>query len=148
MVADAMHAEACALAHAIQIADHLDMGKVIFETDCLNLKHAMANSEYAFSPIGILISDLKYQIRLNFIEARVEYVPRNCKRPARTPRFAGTSFPTYLNLTNTSTCTCSNLDYVERTMELGDGYSYRQKSKSQTRKMVGSASIVDAYEDI
>jgi hypothetical protein len=57
------------------------MGRVIFETDCLNLKHAMTTSDYS-SPIGVLINDMKFQIRMNFIEAKVVYTPRVCNRPA------------------------------------------------------------------
>ena len=81
-ISDAMHAEACALSNAIQIADQMGMGRVIFETDCLNLKHAMTTSDYYYSPIGNLISDLKFRLHLNFIEARVSYAPRICNKPA------------------------------------------------------------------
>ena len=82
MLSDAMHAEACAMSNAIQIADQLGMGRVIFETDCLNLKNAMVQSDYSFSPIGTLINDMKFRLQLNFIEARVMYTPRDCNKSA------------------------------------------------------------------
>ena len=58
------------------------MGKVIFETDCINLQQAMNSSNYSMSTIGNLISDMQFRLRMDFIEARVVYVPRNCNKPA------------------------------------------------------------------
>jgi hypothetical protein len=55
----------------MQIADQLGMGKVIFEIDCLNLQKALTSSDYSFSHIDILISDMKYRLQMNSIEARV-----------------------------------------------------------------------------
>ena len=78
-----MDAEACALSYAIQIADQLGMGKVIFETDCINLQQAMNSSNYSMSTIGNLISDMQFRLRMDFIEARVVYVSRNCNKPAQ-----------------------------------------------------------------
>ena len=60
----------------------MGMGKVIFETDCLNLKQAMTSSDYSFSTLGILLSVMKFRLQMNFIEARVIYVPRNCNKQA------------------------------------------------------------------
>ena len=54
----------------------------IFETDCLNLKNTLTTSDYSFSQIGTLISDIKFRLRMNFIEARVPYTPRVCNRAA------------------------------------------------------------------
>jgi hypothetical protein len=39
---DAFHAEATTLSHAIQVVDSLGVGRVVFETDCINLKQAWA----------------------------------------------------------------------------------------------------------
>ena len=82
MMADALHAEGTTLSHAIQVADQLGMGKVIFETDCINLKHAMTTSEYEFTPIGVLVNDMKFRLQVNFIDASVVYAPRACNKPA------------------------------------------------------------------
>jgi hypothetical protein len=38
-------------------------------------------SDYSVSPIGTLISDLKFSLHINFIKARVVYAPRVCNRP-------------------------------------------------------------------
>jgi ribonuclease HI len=42
MIIDAMHAEAMALSNAIQVAEQLGVGRVLFETDCSNLRPAMS----------------------------------------------------------------------------------------------------------
>jgi hypothetical protein len=77
-IKDAMHAKTMALSNVIDIADQMGMGRVIFKTDCLNLKHAMSTSDYSFSTLDVLISDMKFRIQMNFIEATVAYVPRLC----------------------------------------------------------------------
>jgi hypothetical protein len=82
MMVDALQAEAIALSIDIQIADQMGMDRVIFETDCLNLKHAMMTADYSFSFIGTLISDMKFQIQMNFIEARVVFSSRGCNKSA------------------------------------------------------------------
>uniref|UniRef100_A0ACD5X9S9 Uncharacterized protein n=1 Tax=Avena sativa TaxID=4498 RepID=A0ACD5X9S9_AVESA len=81
-MSDAMHAEATAMSHAMQLVERMGMGRVIFETDCLNLKHAMTTSDYSLSLIGNLFSDMKFRLHMCFIEARVVFVPRACNRPA------------------------------------------------------------------
>jgi hypothetical protein len=81
-ISTAMHAEVVALVNSIQIAEQMGMGKVVFETDCLNLKQAMTTSDYSFSLLGNLISDMKFSLQMNFIEASVVYAPRTCNRPA------------------------------------------------------------------
>jgi hypothetical protein len=78
MMSDAMHAEVTALSNAMQVAEHI--GKVIF--NCLNLKNAISSSDYSFSTIGILLSDMRFRLHMNFLEAKVVYAPRVCNRPA------------------------------------------------------------------
>jgi ribonuclease HI len=75
MMSDVMHAEAIALSNAMQVAEHIGIGKVFLETDCLNLKNAMSSSEYSFSTIGILVSDMRFILHMNFLEAKVVYTP-------------------------------------------------------------------------
>jgi hypothetical protein len=81
-VSNAFQAEAMALSNAIDIADNLGVGKVAFETDCINLKNAMSSSEYDLGPMGILLCDMKYRLRTCFTEACVLYTPRGCNKPA------------------------------------------------------------------
>jgi hypothetical protein len=69
---------AMALSNAIDIADNLGVGKVAFETDCINLKNAMSLSEYDLGPMGILLWDMRYRLRTCFTEACVLYAPRGC----------------------------------------------------------------------
>jgi hypothetical protein len=40
----------------MQVVEQMEMGKVIFETDCLNLKLELTSSNYFLSSIGNLIS--------------------------------------------------------------------------------------------
>jgi hypothetical protein len=82
MMSDAMHAEAMSLSNAIHIAEELGVGRAVFETDCINLQQAMMTASYDYGPLGVLISNLKFRLRLNFLEATVIYAPRSCNRPA------------------------------------------------------------------
>jgi hypothetical protein len=52
MITHAMHAEAMAMSNAIQVAEQLGVGRVIFETDCSNLHTALVSSEYDYAPLG------------------------------------------------------------------------------------------------
>jgi hypothetical protein len=79
---DAFHAEATALSHAIQVANSSGVGRVVFETNCINLKYAMTTNDYSLATIGNSISDLKYQLRMGFIEASAVYVSRSCNKAA------------------------------------------------------------------
>jgi hypothetical protein len=38
--------------------------------------------EYYFVPLGILISDRKFRLHLNFIKISAVYTPRSCNQPA------------------------------------------------------------------
>jgi hypothetical protein len=44
------------------------VGKVNFETDCINLKNAMSSSEYDLGPMGILLGNLKFRLHTCFID--------------------------------------------------------------------------------
>jgi hypothetical protein len=81
-VNDVFQAEATALAYAIQAADQLGVGRVVFETDCLNLKNAMTTTTYDSSPLGVLFMDMKFQLSMCFIDSQVVYTPRGCNKPA------------------------------------------------------------------
>jgi hypothetical protein len=83
MASDDFHAEAIALSNAVQIAEQLGVGRVVFETDCSNLHPAFISSDYDLAPIGAIISDLKYRMMLNFIEASVVFAPRICNKLIR-----------------------------------------------------------------
>ena len=58
------------------------MGKVIFETDCLNLKQDVCSDACDGAALRALFREEKYHLRLGFIEYRVEFSPRNCNTPA------------------------------------------------------------------
>jgi hypothetical protein len=77
-----MHAEAVALSNAIQLAEHIGVGRVEFETDCINQQRALQSSDYDLSPIGAIIANLKFRLRIGFIEARIVYASHNCNKPA------------------------------------------------------------------
>uniref|UniRef100_A0ACD5UGW9 Uncharacterized protein n=1 Tax=Avena sativa TaxID=4498 RepID=A0ACD5UGW9_AVESA len=79
---DALHTETLPLSYAVQVAEQLGVGRVIFETDCSNLHRALVSSDYDLAHIGTIISDLKFRLHMNFIDASVVYAPRICKKPA------------------------------------------------------------------
>jgi hypothetical protein len=51
-VSNAFQAEAMSLSNAIDIIDNLGVGKVAFETDCIDLKNAMSSSDY---DLGLMV---------------------------------------------------------------------------------------------
>jgi hypothetical protein len=42
----------------------------------------MNYSEYDLAPVGVIISDLKFRLSFNFIEASVVFAPRSCNKPS------------------------------------------------------------------
>lgn len=81
-MSEALHAEACALLHAIKMAEEHGMGRVVFETDCAGLQQAMTTSTLDRSPLGTLFREIKFLLSLGFIEWNVSFCPRSCNVPA------------------------------------------------------------------
>lgn len=81
-LADVLHAEASALSHAIVMADHLGVDRVLFETDSLTLQHVVSSNSYDYPPLGHLFHDIKYKLNTQFIQAEVVHVGRSCNKPA------------------------------------------------------------------
>ncbi|KAI4982352.1 hypothetical protein ZWY2020_022844 [Hordeum vulgare] len=54
------------------------MGRVIFETDCTNLQHAISSSAQDRGPLGILFREAKFRLQFGFLEWQVVYSPRMC----------------------------------------------------------------------
>ena len=57
------------------------MTKLLISWECINLKHTMTTSDYEIAPIGIRISDMKFRIQMNFIDARAVYAHRSMSFP-------------------------------------------------------------------
>ena len=81
-ISDTFNAEAPALSNAIKLVDCLGVGRVIFASDCINLKRAMNTTDYDLGPLGLLLSDMKFGLRMSFIDAYVMYAPRGYNKPA------------------------------------------------------------------
>lgn len=79
---EAIQTECCALLWAISAASEIGIGRVVFETDCVILKHALANMSLDNASYGVLVREARYLLRLNFIDYSVEYCPRDCNKPA------------------------------------------------------------------
>jgi hypothetical protein len=79
---DALQSECNAMLKAISFAEQYGMGKVIFATDCSCLKLAISSDEYDCAPLGTLFREIKFLLRMGFIEYRIEYCPRLCNKPA------------------------------------------------------------------
>ena len=81
-LAEAIHAEALALIKAVSLAEEFGMGRVIFSTDCLPLKQAVVSTSLDRASLGVLFREIKYMLRLGFLETKVEFCPRMCNEPA------------------------------------------------------------------
>lgn len=80
----ALHAEPQAAAEALTIASKLGMGKVILETDTMELKQSMEVETTYMSPLCVIFEDLMGFARLNFLNFKVVYCPRTCNVVAHT----------------------------------------------------------------
>lgn len=78
----ALQAETEALIKSIQLAESFGMGRVIFETDCLNLQQAISSTAQDRGPLGVLFREAKFLLQLGFIEYKIMYCPRTCNLPA------------------------------------------------------------------
>jgi hypothetical protein len=59
----------------------------------------MNTPNYDLGPFGNLLSDMKFQIRMNFIDASVVFAPRGCNKPAHELAALGVGLaPGYHNL--------------------------------------------------
>ena len=79
---EAVATEAYALLQAITIAEGLGVGRAIFETDCRILQKAITSTEYDAAPLGALFREIKFRLRLNFIDSCLVHEYRTCNQPA------------------------------------------------------------------
>jgi hypothetical protein len=82
VAADALQTGLMALIQAIPVAEQLGISRVIFCTDCSELKKAIETNSYDMSRLGPLFIQAKYLMRLAFSDYSVEYCPRACNSPA------------------------------------------------------------------
>lgn len=90
-VTNALHAEAIAMFKAIKLAEQFGMGRVIFATDCLNLKQALCSDIADHAALGILFREAKFILQTSFFEFKVVHCNRKCNVPAHLLANLGTS---------------------------------------------------------
>lgn len=81
-MASALQAEAEAMLKAIRMAESYGMGRVYFETDCINLQQAISSSSQYRGPLGVLFREARFLLHISFIEHKIMYCPRACNLPA------------------------------------------------------------------
>jgi hypothetical protein len=65
-ISDAFHVELTAVVQAVRLAEQLGAIHVVLETDSQLLMAALNNRQADASPLGVIIDDLKFQIRTSF----------------------------------------------------------------------------------
>lgn len=85
----ALQAETEALIKLIQLAKSFGVGRINFETDCLNLQQAISSTAQDRGPFGVLFREAKFLLRLNFIAYKIMYYPCTRNLPAHMPAAAG-----------------------------------------------------------
>jgi hypothetical protein len=78
----ALQAETEALHQAVHLANQMGIGYVIFATNCMTLKHAMASDEMDLSPLGIKFRKIKFLLNINFLKINIVHCHRICDKPA------------------------------------------------------------------
>ncbi|KAM0853897.1 hypothetical protein ACQ4PT_050759 [Festuca glaucescens] len=78
---EALQTELMPLVQAIPMVEQLGIGRVIFATDCTELKQAMCSNSLDLSRLGHLVRQAKFMLRLASISFSVEYCPRACNIP-------------------------------------------------------------------
>uniref|UniRef100_A0A0A9AQW2 RNase H type-1 domain-containing protein n=1 Tax=Arundo donax TaxID=35708 RepID=A0A0A9AQW2_ARUDO len=58
------------------------MGRIILETDALNVKTALESIEFDLATTGVLFREARYLLLTNFIEFHVIHRYRSCNRVA------------------------------------------------------------------
>jgi hypothetical protein len=79
---DPLHVEAVGLLLGARMASNLGIGRAVFTTNCLTLKHALASSSYDLSRLGSIIAETKFILDNFLIDYVVSYVPRTMNKPA------------------------------------------------------------------
>lgn len=79
---DVLHSEAEACVQGLYKAQELGMGKIMMESDALQLLQAIKTSKYHLSPNGVLFREIKAFVSLNFSSFQIEHCPRACNNVA------------------------------------------------------------------
>ena len=75
-VLSAFHVEVIVCLQGVQVASSLGIGKLILETDALNIQLAMQSQSFDVRPEGGLIEELKSFSRINFNEFVCNFLGR------------------------------------------------------------------------
>lgn len=75
-ILDALQAEAEACIQALKAAVIRGMGRVILETDALNLKYALEGMDFDLARNRVVFREAKFLLFLFFLEFRLMYCPR------------------------------------------------------------------------
>lgn len=81
-MSEALHAEACALMHAINLAEAHGTCRVIFEIDCFGLVSAISTTVLDQSNLGAIFRETRFLLHIGFIEWSIVHCPRTCTIPA------------------------------------------------------------------
>jgi ribonuclease HI len=81
-IADAFHAELNAAVQAVRLADSLGAIRIVLETDSQLLVLALNRNEADSSRLGVIIDDLKMQLRLSFSSFEINFCKREFNRAA------------------------------------------------------------------
>lgn len=73
---DALHSEAEACVQGLYKAQELGMGKIMMETDAMQLVQAIKTAKYDLSPNGVIFREIKAFVSLNFSSFQIEHCPR------------------------------------------------------------------------
>lgn len=77
-----MQAELIACLQGVQLAANLGIGRLILETDALEVVKAIKTSAYNYAAVGYLVEEIKSLIELNFISVECVFACRICNRAA------------------------------------------------------------------
>jgi hypothetical protein len=81
-VQSAFHAELIACLQRVHVASNVGIGKLILETDALNVQLALQSQNFDVCPERGLIEELKSMSRLNFNEFICNFMVRTSNRAA------------------------------------------------------------------
>jgi ribonuclease HI len=81
-ISSAFHAELIAAVQAVKLAESLGSINIALETDSQLLMLALNRPEVDSSPLGVIINDLKFQLRTSFYTSDVRFCKREFNMPA------------------------------------------------------------------
>ncbi|KAF8646768.1 hypothetical protein HU200_065563 [Digitaria exilis] len=88
-----LQVELIACLKGVKTAMEMGIGKIVVETDALMVKQAVEALSHEDCPYGGLAKEIRLLLEFDFLNARIEFRPRECNRVAHSLAVLGVECP-------------------------------------------------------